>query len=139
MGDPENNVYHITQEFVVERSKSHEKARPDLVLFVNGIPFVVIECKRRDKDIQVGKRQVDIAIEQQLRNQRDDYIPHLFQYVQLLLATSVNEIRYGTVGTEKKFWSVWKEDGNHLAEIKTAANTHFPRKLLIACSHRLRV
>jgi type I restriction enzyme R subunit len=120
---PENNFYHVTQEFIVERSRSHDKARPDLVLFVNGIPFVVIECKRRDKDIKVGKRQVDIAIEQQLRNQRDDYIPHLFQYVQLLVATSVNEICYGTVGTDKKFWSVWKEEGNHLDEVKKVANT----------------
>ncbi|MEZ6193254.1 MAG: type I restriction endonuclease [Phycisphaerales bacterium] len=45
---PENNVYHVTEEFEVERSGSHEKRRPDVVLFVNGIPLVVIECKRPD-------------------------------------------------------------------------------------------
>ena len=43
--NPENNVYHVTAEFAVERTRSHETARPDIVLFVNGIPFAVIECK----------------------------------------------------------------------------------------------
>ncbi|MCK9502336.1 MAG: type I restriction endonuclease, partial [Lascolabacillus sp.] len=107
-----NNVFHVTDEFVVERTRSHDTARPDMVLFVNGIPFVVIECKRRDRDKEAGEKQIDIAIEQMLRNQRPDYIPHLFQYAQLLLGTSVNEIRYGTVGTQKKFWSVWEESGD---------------------------
>jgi len=125
----DKNVYHVTDEFVVERSRSHEKARPDLVLFVNGIPFVVIECKRRDKDTLVGKRQIDAAIEQQLRNQRNDYTPHLFQYVQLLFATSVNDIRYGTVGTDKKFWSVWKEEGLHDNATLEVANTPLPQNV----------
>jgi len=62
-----NNVYHVTDAFVVERAKSHDTARPDLVLFVNGIPFVVIECKRRDKDKEAGEKQIDVAIEQMLR------------------------------------------------------------------------
>jgi type I site-specific restriction-modification system R (restriction) subunit len=40
---PENNVYHVAEEFAVERSGSHETRRPDVVLFVNGIPLAVIE------------------------------------------------------------------------------------------------
>src|SRR5688572_533680 len=40
-----NNVFHVTQEFSIERSGSHETRRPDIVLFVNGIPLAVIECK----------------------------------------------------------------------------------------------
>ncbi|MFH2113022.1 MAG: HsdR family type I site-specific deoxyribonuclease [Spirochaetota bacterium] len=132
---PEKNVYHVTDEFTVERSRSHDTVRPDLVLFVNGIPFAVIECKRRDKDHQAGKKQVEIAIEQHLRNQREDHAPHLFQYAQVLFATSVNAIRYGTVGTEKKFWSVWKEEGDFDAALSSAANTPLPesvRDLLFA-------
>ena len=46
--EPENNVFHVAEEFEVEGGKG--KRRPDLVLFVNGIPFVVIENKRRDKN-----------------------------------------------------------------------------------------
>ena len=41
----ENNVFHVTEEFEVERMGSPEHRIPDLVLFVNGIPLGVIECK----------------------------------------------------------------------------------------------
>jgi type I restriction enzyme R subunit len=100
-----NNVFHVTEEFEVERTASHETRRPDLVLFVNGIPLAVIECKRPDL-----KEPIEQAISQHLRNQRDDEIPKLFLYSQLLLAVSKNEAKYGTTGTALKFWSVWKED-----------------------------
>ena len=45
---PSNNVFHVSDEFAVERRRSNETRRPDIVLFVNGIPLVVIECKRPD-------------------------------------------------------------------------------------------
>ncbi|MDE0331959.1 MAG: HsdR family type I site-specific deoxyribonuclease [Nitrospinae bacterium] len=102
---PENNAYHVTEEFVVERSGSQETRRPDIVLFVNGIPLVVIECKRPDKKDPIGQ-----AISQHIRNQQQDQIPRLFFYAQLLLAISKNEAKYATVGTPAKFWSVWKEN-----------------------------
>ena len=101
---PENNTYHVTEEFVVECSGSHETRRPDIVLFVNGIPLVVIECKRPDMKDPIGQ-----AISQQIRNQQRNQIPELFFYAQLLLAISKNEAKYATVGTPPKFWSVWKE------------------------------
>jgi type I restriction enzyme R subunit len=99
------NVFHVTEEFEVERTGSHELRTPDLVLFVNGIPLCVIECKRPDI-----KDPIEQAVSQMIRNQRDDEIPKLFLYTQLLLAVSKNEARYATTGTAGKFWSVWKED-----------------------------
>ncbi len=102
---PEKNVYHVTEEFVVERSGSHETRRPDIVLFVNGIPLVVIECKRPDMKDPIGQ-----AISQHIRNQQQDQIPRLFFYAQLLLVVSKNEAKYATVGTPPKFWSMWKEN-----------------------------
>src|SRR5699024_269871 len=35
---PENNVYHVTDEFQVERENGRDHIYPDLVLFINGIP-----------------------------------------------------------------------------------------------------
>lgn len=101
--DPANNVYHVAAEFAVERTRSVETCRPDIVLFVNGIPFAVVECK--SPGIEVAQ-----AISQTIRNQRDEYIPRLFTYVQAALAVNKNEARYATTGTPAKFWSKWKED-----------------------------
>lgn len=95
---PENNIYHVCDEFVLERRNSKQTRRPDMVLFVNGIPLVVIECKRPDL-----KNAVEEGISQHLRNQRNDEIPELFTVAQLLLSVSQNKALYGTTGTEAKF------------------------------------
>lgn len=99
---PENNVYHVTDEFEV---KGLENTRfPDVVLFVNGIPLVIMECKRRDK-----KNALKEAISQHIRNQKKENIPRLFHYSQILIASSVNEFKYATTNTPENFWSVWRE------------------------------
>ncbi len=97
-----NNAFHVVPEFVVERARSTETIRPDIVLFVNGIPLCVIECKSPKED-------VDQAISQMIRNQGDDYIPKLFTYVQLVTGVNKNAAQYATTGTEKKFWGLWRE------------------------------
>lgn len=112
---PANNVFHVTAEFVVERTGSHELLRPDIVLFVNGIPLGVIECKS-----PLVKDAIEQAISQQVRNQKDEYIPRLFQYSQLLLAVSKNEAKYATAGTAAKFWAVWKERGSDETTLQAA-------------------
>src|SRR5260370_12629240 len=43
--NPANNTFHVCKEFDVERSGSTKTRRPDIAVFVNGIPFCVIECK----------------------------------------------------------------------------------------------
>lgn len=108
--DWRNNVYHVTEEFPVDRTGSTETRRPDLVLFVNGIPFAVIECKRHvDPCGKPEKDPLDQAISQQIRNQKEDEIPKLFVYAQLLLAVSRGDAKYATAGTPAKFWAWWKE------------------------------
>ena len=102
---PENNLYHVTEEFTVESQDKLHNARPDIVLFINGIPFAVIECK-------APHVSVDQAVEQNIRNQQADYIPQLYKYAQIVLATNKNAVKYATAGTPKKFWNVWKEEND---------------------------
>ena len=100
---PENNLFHVTKEFSVDSRDRLHDVRPDLVLFINGIPFAVIECKAP----LVGVEQ---AVEQSIRNQQKAYIPQLYKFAQIVMATNKNAVQYATTGTPKKFWSVWKEE-----------------------------
>ncbi|MBB6713405.1 type I restriction endonuclease subunit R [Clostridium gasigenes] len=97
------NDFYVTDEFTVESEDGANLARPDLVLFLNGIPFGVVECKK--SSIKVEK-----AMEQMIRNQSKKYIPQLFKFIQIVMATNKNETKYATCSTPKKFWSVWKEE-----------------------------
>ena len=99
---PEANAFHVCAEFPILRERSDDAVRPDIVLFVNGIPLAVIECKAPSEDL--GQ-----AVSQMLRNQGEDYVPRLFAYVQLVMGTNRNGATYATAGTPAKFWSIWKE------------------------------
>ena len=99
---PENNILQVTDEFEVERSNG-KFARPDIVVMINGIPTVVIECKRSGVDVMEG-------VNQNIRNWGSDYIPQLFQYTQLVLAVNPDKVLYGTCGTHAKHFVSWYED-----------------------------
>ena len=101
---PENNIFHVTEEFAVTRGGSSDTYRPDIVLFVNGIPLVVIECKR--PDVKGAEEQ---AISQHLRNQKEDGIRSLYVYSALLLAIGNSFGSYATTGSAAQFWCKWHE------------------------------
>lgn len=63
---PENNTFQVTDEFEVERANG-KFARPDIVVLVNGIPLVVIECKKSRVDVMEG-------VNQNIRNWGEEYI-----------------------------------------------------------------
>lgn len=107
---PENNRYHCTAEFKVERIGLQKHYIPDIILFINGIPVGVIECKRAAY-ADNKKPPVDLAIDQLARYQKKNGIPQVFLYSQLLLALARDKAEYGTTGTPRKFWTVWREDG----------------------------
>lgn len=96
-----NNAFHITTEYV---ASGKQNIRPDIVCFVNGIPFAVIENKK-------SSVKINEAINQMNRNQGPEFCPKLFTYTQLLIGTNGKELKYGTTGTPGKFYVVWKEKG----------------------------
>lgn len=112
--NPQNNVFHVTEEFAVDSQDRQHNARPDIVLFINGIPFAIIECK-------APHIPVDEAVGQMIRNQQAAYIPQLFKFAQFVVATNKNAVKYATAGTPKKFWSVWKEQDTEWLQTRLKA------------------
>ena len=113
----ENNVFHVAEEFEVNRTSSDKKYRPDILLFVNGIPLCIIECKRPDI-----KEPLEEAKSQHLRNQQEDGISHLYKYSQILLALTSNKVQYATTGTPRKFWATWKEQKLKESDLQELVN-----------------
>ncbi len=100
----DNNEFVVTNQFRVEGSKGNIRA--DIVLLVNGIPLVCIECKSPTQE------NVDwtTAYGQIKRYERD--APELFKYVQYSIATDGIKTRYFPNGfneENKDFLSEWKD------------------------------
>ena len=133
---PENNQFHFTEEMVIENAQGIGHRKPDIVCFVNGLPWVVIEAKRPDSSIN-GKPTVTEGISQNIRNQKVDEIPHLFAYSQLLLSINGFEGLYGTCGTPETFWAKWKEEQITESTFERLKNTALTAQQLNAIfSHR---
>ena len=114
--NPLNNTFHVVPEF--EISEEHDR-RPDIVLFVNGIPLAVIENKKNSVP-------VDEAVRQMIRNQEGNQTPKFFLYPQLLIATNGKSVKYGTMLTPQEFYAVWKEkdaDENYETNVLKSINT----------------
>lgn len=113
---PGNNHFHMTCEFAVRRERRDDTRRPDIILFVNGVPLVVIEVKKSAIATAEG-------VSQMIRNQNPDgEIPRLFVPAQLLIAANDGAPRYATTGTPAPFWAHWHEEGFGEGELHLRVN-----------------
>jgi type I restriction enzyme R subunit len=112
---PSNNVFHVTAEMAIERTGTAQTKRCDLVCFINGIPFVVIENKRPTESLKKAGSQL-------IGYQNEDNIPHLFHFAQLLITMNRAEARYATVGTPQKFWQTWRDEEDRDEDIAPLGN-----------------
>ena len=98
---PSNNHFSLAEEVTLRGGRER---RIDIVLFVNGIALGTLELKNSRTD-------VGIAIRQSISNQKPEYNASFFSTVQFVFAGNDSEgLRYGTIGTEEKFFLQWKED-----------------------------
>ncbi len=104
-----DNIFAIAEEVSIKGE--HDK-RPDIVLYVNGIALAVLELKR--STISIGE-----GIRQNITNQQDTFIQSFFTTIQLIFAGNDTEgLRYGTIGTEEKYFLQWKEDVEDNSRLK---------------------
>lgn len=106
--EPQRNEFVFTRQFKVHGTKKN--IRTDVMLFVNGIPVGIIECKSPT----LGDGWKYEALDQFSRYQEmeDRYrelgTPKLFETIQVLVATCGQDAVYGTVLTPHRFFVQWK-------------------------------
>jgi type I restriction enzyme R subunit len=98
---PERNDFALAEEVTL---KGGYERRPDIVLYLNGIAFAVIELKRSSVEVADGVRQL-------ITNQEEIFNKAFFSTIQLVLAGSDSQgLRYGTTGTPEQFFVAWKDE-----------------------------
>ncbi|WP_041535984.1 type I restriction endonuclease subunit R [Parvibaculum lavamentivorans] len=118
---PSNNIFHVTAELAVERTASTQTKRCDIVGYVNGIPFLVVENKRSTESLKKAKSQL-------IGYQNEDNIPQLFHFAQLLMVMNRAEARYATVGATQQYWQTWRDDEDRDEDIAKQANRPLSRE-----------
>ena len=103
--DPKNNDFVVANQWtVVENSEK----RPDVVLFVNGLPLVVMELKSPSREETNAS-----AAYRQLRNYMHE-IPALFVYNQVCVISDMFTNKAGTITSGEDRFMAWKtKDGSY--------------------------
>lgn len=117
--NPHNNEFLVVNQFTVIEGNVNK--RPDVILFVNGLPLVVIELKNAaDENADVS------AAFNQLQTYKQA-IPSLFQYNALLVASDGWDALYGSLTSPKQFFVPWKSIDGELV-----ADEHIPQMEVMA-------
>ena len=114
--EPENNLFRAVNQFTVEYTNNGQtkNRRPDILLYVNGMPLCVIELKNPADDhatIHDAWEQINI------RYWRD--IPHLLHYCPLACISDGVKTRLGTVRTPYEHFYAWRRvnDGDKISTL----------------------
>ncbi len=95
----DSNRFHAVNQFSVSRGTT---IRPDVTLFVNGIPLVTMELKSLAQDNDYYDAISDL-------HQYEEDVPRLFVPGLFNVAADTMEFRYGSVGAPTEFYEAWNE------------------------------
>lgn len=98
--NPQNNTFTVTNQLYI---KSEKPRIPDVLVYINGIPVVVIEAKSPLN----YKNKTGEAFAQIKQYERD--IPRLFSMNQFNIITDGTNCLYGATGSPSKFYGTWKD------------------------------
>jgi type I restriction enzyme R subunit len=102
--NPDNNDWLVVNQYTVEASNQNGKVnrRPDVVIFINGLPLAVIELKNAaDENATIW------SAFNQLQTYKHD-IPALFHYNELLIISDGLNARFGSLTANKEWFLPWK-------------------------------
>lgn len=99
--NPQNNDFLVVNQFAVEGKD--ETKRPDVVIFVNGLPLAVFELKNPT----IEEATVYTAFKQIQEYQKE--IPQLFIYNQVIVISDLLEARHGTISSNWEWFKIWRK------------------------------
>jgi len=124
--DPANNDWLAVNQFTVV---GETERRPDIVIFVNGLPLAVVELK----NMADPRATIDTAWNQLQTYQAQ--IPRLFHYNALLVISDGGQTEIGCVTTPRERFAAWKTiEGDALlpsAELSVAIRGVFDQRRLL--------
>ena len=120
-----NNKFQLVNQFSI---RNRETKRPDIVMFVNGIPLVVGEAKT---PIRPSVSWLDAAAD--IHDGYENSVPELFVPNVFSFATEGKELYYGAVRTPLEFWSAWRvNDGDDVSRLMGLTNVAAEMKQLLS-------
>ncbi|PFE93426.1 DEAD/DEAH box helicase [Bacillus thuringiensis] len=98
----ENNDFLVVDQFTISNAQGN--IRPDLIIFINGLPLVIVECKSPmlSPEEQIGKGVSQLQRYQSSHEQ-------LFYYNQFMIVTSNDRAKVGTIGAKAQHYGEWKD------------------------------
>ncbi|PHS40699.1 MAG: deoxyribonuclease [Sulfurovum sp.] len=111
--DSSQNLYHVVSQLTIEQLGNNRRRRPDLILYVNGLPLVMVELKNASKKVKDG-------YDDNLQNYRAD-IPQLFYYNVFVLISNSIQTRIGSFTAQWEHFFTWTrtEDSSTNSKQKT--------------------
>jgi type I restriction enzyme R subunit len=101
--DLEHNHYVATSQLTFRAGPAER--RPDLVLFVNGFPLIIIEAKT---PVRNAISWFDGA--KQIHDDYEKFVPELFACNVFSIASEGKDLFYGSIQTPLELWSPWRVD-----------------------------
>jgi type I restriction enzyme R subunit len=109
---PENNSFLVVNQFTIV--EHNQNKRPDIILFVNGLPLIVVELKNPAETQATVRKAYD-----QIQTYKS-VIPSLFYYNAFCVISDALEARAGTISSPFSRFQAWKTiDGKKESAIHT--------------------
>ena len=114
--NPERNRFHAINQFRIDTPGCVKQfIIPDIVLFVNGIPLCVVECKKGSETCANPMQEAFVQLQRYMRRRPEteqagltEGEPRLFHSNLMLIRSSGTEADYGTISSGEEHYYGWK-------------------------------
>lgn len=129
--NPENNSFNAISQFKVNIPGTEKHIVPDIVLFVNGLPLVVVECKSPAITDPVNEAITQLMRYANRRGEKEGN-EKLFWYNLFMIATSKQVAKLGTITSDYEHFNEWKDPYPYkLSDIETDGTSITSQDVLI--------